>query len=145
MKTNDPALTKTPINNKDHNRDDEEFEVNTIVDYEGVRSPRNRVVESDTFDSDNINRDDIKHNTSVNKGTETFDDEVVHSEHVNDGDNSARQPDRRDQEGGTPFDENINEDTVGSEAPQSREINDMNRYADINNAQTRTLTPDEED
>lgn len=91
------------------------------------------------------NHDDIEDNTRVNKGTETFNNKVVDSEHVNDGDNPARQPDRRDQQGSTAFDEGINEETVGSEAPKSEDINDMNRYASINNAQSRTLNPDEKD
>ena len=69
---------------------------------------------------------------------------VVHSEHVNEGDEPARQPDRRDQEGNA-FDKGINEHTVGSEDPKSEHINDMNRYANIDNAQTRVLNPDEKD
>ena len=88
--------------------------------------------------------DNIEGNTSVSNGTDTFKEDVVDSEHVNDKDNPARQPDRRDQEG-NPFDEGINEDTVGSEAPQSHEITDMNRYANVNNAQTRVLNDDEKD
>ncbi len=80
-----------------------------------------------------------------NEGTETLKEEFIDSEHVNDGDNPARQPDRRDQQGSTAFDENINEDTVGSEAPKSQSINDSNRYANIENAQSRTLAPDEKD
>ena len=87
---------------------------------------------------------DIEGNTSVSNGTDTFKEDVVDSEHVNDNDNPARQPDRRDQTG-SPFDENVNEETVGSEAPQSHEINDMNRYANVNNAQTRILNTDEKD
>ena len=87
----------------------------------------------------------IEKNTTENKGTDTFDESVVDSEHVNDNDNPARQPDRRDQEGSTAFDDNINEDTVGSAAPKSEGINDLNRYANIDNAQTRILNPDEKD
>ena len=34
----------------------------------------------------------ILSNTTVNKGTDTFEDDIVDSEHVNDGDNPARQP-----------------------------------------------------
>ncbi|MER1972635.1 MAG: hypothetical protein ABS880_02615, partial [Psychrobacter alimentarius] len=59
-----------------------------------------------------------------------------------DNDNPARQPDRRDQDS-NGFDDNINEDTVGSEAPDSYNVNDMNRYANIDNAQTRVLNPDQ--
>lgn len=91
------------------------------------------------------NHDKIDRNLSEQKGTDTFDETVVHSEHVNDKDNPARQPDRRDQEGSTAFDDNINEDTVGSEAPKSQEINNLNRYANLDNAQTRILNPDEKD
>lgn len=157
METKDPALTKTPIvdgnmNNANTDHVTSTSSMNTEpVDREAV----NRVTTEDyaTNRDDLMSRDDrfhesseeIEANTSIENGTDTFDADVIDSEHVNDGDNPARQPDRRDQEGGTPFDEGINEDTVGSEAPQSREINDMNRYANVNNAQTRTLTPDEED
>ncbi|CAN6961267.1 hypothetical protein FQV37_1105 [Psychrobacter nivimaris] len=88
---------------------------------------------------------DIENHTNHNKGTDTFEEEVVDSEHVNDDDNPARQPDRRDQQGSSPFDDNINEDTVGSEAPKSEGITDMNRYANVDNAQTRVLNPDEKD
>lgn len=90
------------------------------------------------------NNDELAADTSVSNHTDTFTADVADSKHVNDGDNPARQPDRRDQSG-SPFDENINEETVGSEAPQSHEINDMNRYATIDNAQTRILNPDEKD
>lgn len=84
------------------------------------------------------------------KSTDTFQESVidqesvVDSEHVKDGDNPARQPDRRDQEG-SAFDEGINEHSVASETPQSEGITDMNRYANIDNAQTRILNPDEKD
>ena len=91
------------------------------------------------------NHDDVESHTNQNKGTDTLKEEVVDSEHVNDNDNPARQPDRRDQQGSSPFDDNVNEDTVGSEAPKSEGITDMNRYANIDNAQTRVLNPDEKD
>ena len=87
---------------------------------------------------------DLAAHTSVSNGTDTFDNNIVDTEHVNDGDNPARQPDRRDQQG-SAFDENINEDTVGSEAPKSEGINTMNRYASVDNAQSRILNPDEKD
>ncbi|MGM8897743.1 MULTISPECIES: hypothetical protein [unclassified Psychrobacter] len=146
METKDPALTKTLMTDDDS--------ANTDL--------RNNDVERNDLDSDNMNnqplseesakanekefhdsRDEIEATTSVNKGTDTFGEEVVHSEHVNDGDNPARQPDRRDQEGSTAFDENVNEETVGSTAPKSEEVTDENRYASIANAQSRTLNPDE--
>ena len=94
--------------------------------------------------------DGIENYATTNKGTETFQEtvidkkSVIDSEHVNDGDNAARQPDRRDQEG-SAFDEGVNEHNVGSEAPKSHEITNMNRYANIDNAQTRILNPDEKD
>lgn len=177
METNDPALIKTPINNKndkDNINDKGEFEVNTLVDYDNTEPHQNEGLrDSGTINEHSVNdhktvkddsvmptrapetkRDDgsfhdsndkIEDNTTVNKGTDTFEEEVVDSKHVNDGDNPARQPDRRDQEGGSPFDGNVNEETVGSEAPQSQEITDMNRYASVDNAQTRILNPDEKD
>lgn len=92
-----------------------------------------------------LNYNDIKDDTTVNKGTDTFKEGVVPSEHVNEGDNAARQPDRRDQQGSSAFDEGINEDSVGSEAPKSEGLTTMNRYASIDNAQTRILNPDEKD
>lgn len=106
------------------------------------------LAERDIVDQDTVpthSNDELAANTSINKGTDTFKDGVVDSKHVNDGDDPARQPDRRDQQGSTAFDEGINEETVGSEAPQSHEINDMNRYANVDNAQTRILNPDEKD
>ena len=87
---------------------------------------------------------EIEKNVTENKGTDTFKEGVVDSEHVNNNDNPARQPDRRDQ-ASTGFDDNINEETVGSEAPDSEKITNMNRYANIDNAQTRVLNPDEKD
>ena len=81
------------------------------------------------------------------KNTSTFQETVVGSgyipeDHIDEGDSSARQPDRRDQEGNA-FDEGINEHSVHSDVPKSESINDMNRYATIDNAQTRVLNPDE--
>lgn len=90
------------------------------------------------------NHDELEENITENKGTDTFEEGVVASEHVNKNDNPARQPDRRDQPG-NGFDDNINEETVGSEAPDSENINNMNRYANVDNAQTRTLNPDDKD
>ena len=90
------------------------------------------------------NHDELEENITENKGTDTFEERVVTSEHVNKNDNPARQPDRRDQPG-NGFDDNINEETVGSEAPDSENINNMNRYANVDNAQTRTLNPDDKD
>jgi len=109
----------------------------------------NRVTETDTHEtvdgSQTIkNHDELEENITENKGTDTFEEGVVASEHVNKNDNPARQPDRRDQPG-NGFDDNINEETVGSEAPDSEKINNMNRYANIDNAQTRTLNPDDKD
>lgn len=65
----------------------------------------------------------------------------VPTEHVKPGDADARSADRRDQPG-QAFDGNINEHTVGSAIPKSAEINDLNRYASVDNAQSRTINPD---
>ncbi len=121
METKDSALSKTRITDTDQTFD----ETQMINDH-----PENH--------------DDLEKNITENKGTDTFEEGIVHSEHVNDNDNPARQPDRRDQSG-NGFDDNINEDTVGSEAPDSEKINNLNRYANIDNAQTRVLNPDEKD
>lgn len=66
------------------------------------------------------------------------------SVHVAQGDKPAEFADRRNQVG-QAFDENVNEFTQGSTLnaiPQSAEINDLNRYANVDNAQKRTLNPD---
>ena len=80
----------------------------------------------------------------MNKGTDTFEEGVVESEHVNDNDNPARQPDRRDQKGNA-FDDNINENNVREDHQESDAITNQNRYANIDNAQSRTLNVDEKD
>ena len=95
-------------------------------------------------DHDKTDHDKIEDSTTVNKGTDTFEKGVVDSEHVNEKDNPARQPDRRDQEGGA-FDGGINETTVVSETPNSEDLTDENRYANVDNAQKRVLNPDEKD
>jgi len=119
METRDPALSKTKIAEND--------------------------TRETSFDSQTVNNhDELEENITENKGTDTFEEGVVASEHVNKNDNPARQPDRRDQSG-NGFDDNINEETVGSEAPDSEKINNMNRYANVDNAQTRTLNPDDKD
>jgi hypothetical protein len=82
------------------------------------------------------------HVTTNQSGNDILHESTVRSEHVNTGDEPARNPDRRDQEG-SAFDEGINEHSVRSEPPKSESINDMNRYASIDNAQNRTLNPDE--
>lgn len=121
METRDPALSKTRI-----------AETNT---HETLDSASAQTVK---------NHEELEENVNENKGTDTFKEGVVESEHVNDDDNPARQPDRRDQPG-NGFDDNINDSTVKSEAPDSEKINSMNRYANIDNAQTRTLNPDDKD
>ena len=119
MQTKDPALTKTRI---------EESDVNTL----------------DTNSTLSDVHTEIENSITENKGTDTFKEGVINSEHVNDNDNPARQPDRRDQEGNA-FDEGINEHTIVSDTAKSAGINDLNRYANIDNAQTRVLNPDEKD
>lgn len=118
MEPQDPALSRTPI------------------DDANVEKVAQQPVNQHT---------DVENHTNHNKGTDTFEEDIVDSKHVNDDDNPARQPDRRDQQGSSPFDDNINEDTRGSEAPKSEGITDMNRYANIDNAQTRVLNSDEKD
>ncbi len=103
-------------------------------------------VAAHNFDTNSDNSyGNLEAETSVTSHTDTFKDEVLDTKHVNDGDNPARQPDRRDQQGSSAFDEGINEDTVGSVAPKSDGINDMNRYANVDNAQSRILNVDEKD
>ena len=119
METRDPALSKTRIAETDTHE--------TLDSAQTVK-----------------NHEELEENVNENKGTDTFEEGVVESEHVNDGDNPARQPDRRDQPG-NGFDDNINESTVASEGPDSHKINNKNRYATVDNAQTRVLNPDEKD
>lgn len=117
MQTKDPALTKTRLDDADVNR------------------TNNHTANAHT---------EIDNSITENKGTYTFKEGVINSEHVNDNDNPARQPDRRDQEGNA-FDEGINEHTMVGDAAKSVGINDLNRYANVDNAQTRVLNPDEKD
>lgn len=119
MQTKDPHLTKTPIN---------------------TEAPNTEAVNTETGTEDRR----VASETQDDKGTETLKQDVYKSKHVNDGDNPARQPDRRDQEGETPFDGNVNANTVSKadEQPQSDEITDQNRYATVDNAQTRVLNED---
>jgi len=130
MQTNDPALTKTQISETENllnSRDsDDNFPSNAT-------SHEHSEVDSG-----------IEKKITENKGTDTFEEGIVHSEHVNDNDNPARQPDRRDQEGNA-FDDGVNEHTMVSETSKSEGITNMNRYANIDNAQTRVLNPDEKD
>lgn len=95
----------------------------------------------------NRNRDTnsaVDSETHTNKGTETLKNDTIESEHVNDGDNPARQPDPRDQQGQTPFDGNVNATTLSTKTEQvdGDEITDENRYATIDNAQKRVLNDD---
>lgn len=119
METRDPALSKTRIAETDTHE--------TLDSAQTVK-----------------NHEELEENVNENKGTDTFEEGIVESEHVNDGDNPARQPDRRDQPG-NGFDDNINESTIASEGPDSHKINNKNRYATVDNAQTRVLNPDEKD
>ena len=119
MQTQDPNLTKTPIDKSE-----------VAVKKEAKQY------------SETPNKSEQYSETTNEKGTETLKDEYINSEHVKEGDNPARQPDRRDQQGNTPFDDNVNENTTGTERPQSDEITDANRYATVDNAQTRVLNED---
>lgn len=127
MPTKDPELTKTRIQENDIQE--------TAIQETAIQ-------ENEVHSS--IAHDDIEDNTRVNKGTATFKEGVIETEHVNKNDNPARQPDRRDQEGNA-FDEGVNEHTTMPEAAKSTDINDLNRYANVDNAQTRVLNPDEKD
>ena len=91
-----------------------------------------------------LSQNRIEKNTIENKGTDTLKEGIVHSEHVNDNDNPARQPDRRDQEGNA-FDDGINEYTVAGEHCKSEDIDNLNRYANVDNAQARVLNTGEKD
>lgn len=120
-----------------------------IMETRDTALNENRITETDTHETADgyqtvKNHDELEENITENKGTDTFEEGVVVSEHVNKNDNPARQPDRRDQPG-NGFDDNINESTVASEGPDSQKINNMNRYANVDNAQTRTLNPDDKD
>ena len=130
MQTNDPALIKTRISEND----------DLIDSHDSANSFSSSSTSNEHSDTDS----GIEKNITENKGTDTFKEGVVHSEHVNDNDNPARQPDRRDQEGNA-FDDGVNEHTMVSETSKSEGINNMNRYANIDNAQTRVLNPDEKD
>lgn len=121
METNDPALTKTRIKENETHQTSDEPHLNNNHDDDHKK---------------------LDGNITEENGTDTLTEDVYESEHVNENDNPARQPDRRDQSS-NGFDDNINEDTVGSEAPDSYNVNDMNRYANIDNAQTRVLNPDQ--
>ena len=132
MPTNDPALTKTRISEND----------DLIDSHDSANSFSSSPTSNDKEHSDTDSG--IEKNITENKGTDTFKEGVVNSEHVNDNDNPARQPDRRDQEGNA-FDDGVNEHTMVSETSKSEGINNMNRYANIDNAQTRVLNPDEKD
>ncbi|WP_201528863.1 hypothetical protein [Psychrobacter frigidicola] len=154
---NTQTLQETVIGSRYVSDDDDHSHGDIDHNHNNVMSTNNDIEEyttinksTDTFQetvvgSEHVDDGDIEDQTTVNKGTDTFQEGIVDSEHVNEGDNPARQPDPRDQEGSTPFDESINEDTVGSEEPKSDDITDMNRYSTLDNAQSRVLTPDEED
>ena len=76
--------------------------------HEDIHHDNHNVMSTD----DDIESQTTTNNTAINKGTETFQETVVATEHVNDGDNPARQPDRRDQKG-SAFDRGINEHSIG--------------------------------
>lgn len=124
METKDPALSKTKI-----------AETDTHQTLDATRTDNSHP------DTD-ANHEQLEKNITEENGTDTLTEDVYESEHVRENDNPARQPDRRDQSS-NGFDDNINEDTVGSEAPDSMNVNDLNRYANIDNAQTRVLNPDQ--
>ena len=67
METRDPALSKTRIAETDTHE--------TLDSAQTVK-----------------NHEKLEENVNENKGTDTFEEGIVESEHVNDGDNPARQP-----------------------------------------------------
>lgn len=138
METKDPALNKTPITDRETGATDN-------ITTEPVAHKEQKLPLASNHSEDFHSSDDeIEAKTTVNKGTDTFKKDVLQSEHVNDGDNLARQPDRRDQQG-SAFDDGINEHNVGSKNPKSEELTTLNRYANTDNAQTRVLSADEKD
>lgn len=166
MKTNDPNLTKTPIEADDHAISENSASSDTAsldtVSSDTVSSDTANLdtASSDTASLDTASSDTavetsqrelspgtktsnaIDKETTVNKGTDTFDENVVGTEHVKDGDIPARQPDRRDEQGSNAFDEGVNEDTTAhydKSEPKSEDINERNRYATVDNAQSRVL------
>ena len=136
--THEEPLRKAIVNEELAKRDG--MDQNTVPVTASTRDNDTRNISNNSV----RNHDELEAETSITNNTDTFKDGRVGSEHVNEGDDPARQPDRRDQQGSTAFDEGINEETVGSEAPKSEDINDRNRYASIDNAQSRVLAPDQE-
>lgn len=159
METKDPALTKTRIvDNNTHSSERDHLNPHYIGghdEHKGTETFQETVIGT-RYPSDDIHHDHETHHhnhgtvysdvigDTNHKGTETLQETVVGNEHVHEGDNIDLQPDRRDQKG-NPFDEGINEHSTSSGREQSDVINDMNRYANIDNAQSRVLTPDEKD
>ena len=128
MQTKDPALTKTRIVDNTAHTDEHHIHDHDDHhdDHKGTETFQETVIGT-RYPSDDINHNEdsvISHN--------------IHS------DDHLHQPDRRDQNG-NPFDDNINEHTISGEAAKSEGINDINRYASIDNAQSRVLNPDEKD
>lgn len=88
---------------------------------------------------------DIQANLETNiKGAKILDADTNPLPHVNDGDNVARQPDRRDQQG-QAFDGGVNEENLktttelGEPRLASDDITDNNKYTNAQNAQHRSL------
>lgn len=153
MQTNDPHLSKTPIEPTAETKIDrsEPVEANhrATISATDDRTINDAALNDASVNDRTAEDPRLAAETSVNKGTETFDDkEVVGTEHVNAGDMPARQPDRRDQEGNA-FDDGVNDKTTANTSPhnpKSDEITDLNRYASVDNAQSRVLnTTDQQD
>lgn len=92
-----------------------------------------------------IDKTDAKADIETNtKGSKILDEDINPTPHVNDGDNAARQPDRRDQQG-QAFDGGINDENLatvdkhGEPHLASDDITDNNKYASVQNAQRRSL------
>lgn len=134
MTDKDPNLIKTPINET----------------VEQMQTPVNTApVATDTA----VTNTAPVNNLAANAGLDTHAEsatpsseeagELVNTEHVNEGDLEARSPDRRDQVG-QPFDGSINEESFGKDSPQSEDLTTFNRYANVDNAQTRILSNHEQ-
>lgn len=88
------------------------------------------------------NKTNVELQTNI-KGSTILDENINPTPHVNDGDNLARQPDRRDQQGhafdgGLQSHDNINVELTDDEL-SSEKVNDKNRYDSVTNAQKRSL------
>ena len=125
MTNKDPNLIKTPINETA-----EQAQPNIHTDSVSTKVAATEQVPANTV-----------LDTEPKTDTPNIEDagKLVNTEHVNEGDLEARSTDRRDQVG-QPFDGSINEQSFGKDSPQSEDLDTFNRYANVDNAQTRVLS-----